>query len=122
MEVGSNSRQGLEDLALRLEVFVEERDWAQFHSPKNLAMALSGEVGELIEHFQWLTEEQSRELSDKAREAVRAEIADVQIYLLLLARKLDMDLLQAANDKLEANAQKYPSDKARGSARKYTDL
>lgn len=122
MEEGSRSTQGLEDLALRLEVFVEERDWAQFHSPKNLAMALGGEVGELIEHFQWLTEEQSRDLSDKAREAVRAELADVQIYLLLLARKLNMDLLQAANDKLEANARKYPSDKARGNARKYTDL
>lgn len=122
MEEGSRSAQGLEDLALRLEVFVEERDWAQFHSPKNLAMALGGEVGELIEHFQWLTEEQSRDLSDKAREAVRAELADVQIYLLLLARKLNMDLLQAANDKLEANARKYPLDKARGNARKYTDL
>jgi dCTP diphosphatase len=122
MEEGSRSAQGLEDLALRLEVFVEERDWAQFHSPKNLAMALGGEVGELIEHFQWLTEDQSRDLSDKAREAVRAELADVQIYLLLLARKLNMDLLQAANDKLEANARKYPLDKARGNARKYTDL
>lgn len=122
MEEGSRSTQGLEDLALRLEMFVEERDWAQFHSPKNLAMALGGEVGELIEHFQWLTEEQSLDLSDKAREAVRAELADVQIYLLLLARKLNMDLLQAANDKLEANARKYPADKARGNARKYTDL
>jgi dCTP diphosphatase len=122
MEEGSRSTQGLEDLALRLEMFVEERDWAQFHSPKNLAMALGGEVGELIEHFQWLTEEQSLDLSDKAREAVRTELADVQIYLLLLARKLNMDLLQAANDKLEANARKYPADKARGNARKYTDL
>lgn len=122
MDEASRSTQALEDLALRLEVFVEERDWAQFHSPKNLAMALGGEVGELIEHFQWLTEEQSLDLSDKAREAVRAELADVQIYLLLLARKLNMDLLQAANDKLEANARKYPADKARGNARKYTDL
>jgi dCTP diphosphatase len=122
MEEQSRSTQQLEGLASRLEVFVGERDWAQFHSPKNLAMALVGEVGELIEHFQWLTEEQSRDLPDKAREAVREELADVQIYLLLLARKLDVDLLQAANDKLEANARKYPAAKARGNARKYTDL
>lgn len=122
MNAESRNAQGLEELASRLEAFVEERDWAQFHSPKNLAMALAGEVGELIEHFQWLTEEQSRELSGEAREAVREEIADVQIYLLLLARKLDVDLVQAASDKLEANARKYPADKARGSARKYTDL
>ncbi len=122
MEEQSRRTPQLEDLASRLEVFVEERDWAQFHSPKNLAMALVGEVGELIEHFQWLTEEQSRDLPDKAREAVREELADVQIYLLLLARKLDVDLLQAANDKLEANARKYPAAKARGNARKYTDL
>ncbi|WP_019624754.1 nucleotide pyrophosphohydrolase [Thioalkalivibrio thiocyanoxidans] len=122
MTMGSTTRCELDELATRLEAFVEERDWAQFHSPKNLSMALAGEVGELIEHFQWLTEEQSRGLSGEALEEVRSEIADVQIYLLMLARKLDIDLVQAANDKLETNAKKYPVDKARGLARKYTNL
>lgn len=122
MAMGSTNTRELDELATRLEAFVAERDWAQFHSPKNLSMALAGEVGELIEHFQWLTEEQSRGLSGEALEEVRAEIADVQIYLLMLARKLDIDLLQAARDKLETNAEKYPVEKARGRARKYTNL
>lgn len=122
MDAKSQTVEGLETLAARLEAFVEERDWSQFNSPKNLCMALSGEAGELIEHFQWLTEEQSRALSGEALEAVREEIADVQIYLLLLARRLDIDLLQAATDKMEANARKYPVERARGNARKYTEL
>ncbi|WP_019569784.1 nucleotide pyrophosphohydrolase [Thioalkalivibrio sp. ALE11] len=122
MSTESRTSTELDDLAGRLEAFVRERDWEQFHSPKNLSMALAGEAGELIEHFQWLTEERSRELSDAEREAVQAEIADVQIYLLLLARGLGIDVVQAANEKLTVNEQKYPVDKARGSARKYTDL
>ncbi|WP_018871058.1 nucleotide pyrophosphohydrolase [Thioalkalivibrio sp. ALgr3] len=122
MSTESRNSTELDDLAGRLEAFVRERDWEQFHSPKNLSMALAGEAGELIEHFQWLTEERSRELSDAEREAVQAEIADVQIYLLLLARGLGIDVVQAANEKLNVNEQKYPVDKARGSARKYTDL
>ncbi|WP_018140472.1 nucleotide pyrophosphohydrolase [Thioalkalivibrio sp. ALJ7] len=122
MNAESNGTKTLEELASRVEMFVEERDWAQFHSPKNLSMALSGEVGELIEHFQWLTQEQSRELSGEAYESVRQEIADVQIYLLLLARKLDIDLVQAASDKLDMNARKYPVEKAHGNARKYSEL
>lgn len=122
MNADSNGTKSLEELASRVETFVEERDWAQFHSPKNLSMALAGEVGELIEHFQWLTQEQSRELSGEAYESVRQEIADVQIYLLLLARKLNIDLVQAASDKLEMNARKYPVEKAHGNARKYSEL
>ncbi|MFO7955131.1 nucleotide pyrophosphohydrolase [Thioalkalivibrio sp.] len=114
--------QGLEELASRLEAFVDERDRAQFNSPKNLSMALAGEVGELIERFQWLTQEQSQHLSAEAHEAVRQELADVQIYLLLLARKLDIDPVEAVSDKLEVNARKYPVDEARGNARKYSDL
>ena len=103
MNGDSDRAQGLEELASRLEAFVEERDRVQFNSPKNLSMALAGEVGELIEHFQWLTQEQSRHLSSETHEAVRQEIADVQIYLLLLARKLDIDLLQAARDRLQTS-------------------
>ncbi len=99
----SQGAQGLEELIVQLEAFVEERGRVQFNSPKNLSMALVGEVGELIEPFQWLTQEQSRHLSAETHEAVRQEIADVQIYLLLLARKLDIDLLQAARDRLQTS-------------------
>ncbi|WP_018867935.1 MULTISPECIES: nucleotide pyrophosphohydrolase [unclassified Thioalkalivibrio] len=122
MEGESDGAQGLEELARQLEAFVEARDRVPFNSPKNLSMALAGEVGELIEHFQWLTQEQSSHLSAETHEAARQEIADVQIYLLLLARKLDIDPVEAASDKLEMNARKYPVEKARGNARKYSGL
>lgn len=112
----------LAEISKQLEDFVEERDWSQFHSPKNLAMALTGEVGELVEHFQWLTEEQSRQLAEEESAAVRAELADVQIYLLLLAQKLDVDPLAAVEDKLAKNAEKYPAHRAKGSNKKYTEL
>lgn len=85
-------------------------------------MALSVEAAELLEHFQWLTEEQSRNLSPEKIETVRNEIADVLIYLIRLADKLDVDLLQAARAKIELNATKYPVEQAKGSARKYTDI
>lgn len=106
----------------RLRHFVSERDWEQYHSPKNLAMALTGEVGELVEHFQWLTEAQSRELTGTELQAVREEIADVQIYLMLLADRLGLDLLDAVDDKIRINEDKYPAHLARGSSRKYSDL
>jgi len=112
----------IDHLKLQLRDFAAHRDWDQFHSPKNLACALSVEAAELLELFQWLTEEQSRNLSSEKREAVRKELADVFIYLIRLADKLDIDLLQAARDKIEENAAKYPVDKARGSSRKHTDL
>jgi NTP pyrophosphatase (non-canonical NTP hydrolase) len=102
--------------------FARARDWDQFHSPKNLAMALSVEASELLEHFQWLTEEQSRGLDAKAQAAVRAEIADVLLYLIRLADQLGIDPLAAAQRKLVENAQKYPVDKARGNPKKYTEL
>jgi len=112
----------LESLRLKLRQFAAERDWDQFHSPKNLASALSVEAAELLEPFQWLTEEQSRSLSPEKLQAVRKEMADVLIYLVRLADKLDVDLLQAAREKIVENAAKYPVEKARGSMRKYTDL
>ena len=102
--------------------FAAERDWDQFHSPKNLAMALSVEAAELMEHFQWLTEEQSRVLPDEKKNEVRHELADVLIYLIRLADKLDIDLDEAAKEKLVLNAKKYPIDKAKGSMKKYTEL
>jgi NTP pyrophosphatase (non-canonical NTP hydrolase) len=112
----------LEALKLQLREFAAQRDWDQFHSPKNLASALSVEAAELLEPFQWLTEEQSRNLSPEATQAVRREMADVLIYLVRLADKLEVDLLQAASDKIAENASKYPVEKAKGSIRKYTDL
>ena len=112
----------LEALRDRLREFSAARDWDQFHSPKNLAMALSAEVGELIEAFQWLTQEQSRNLDAKAHEAVGAEIADVLLYLVRLADQLGIDPVAAAQRKLVENERKYPVEKARGNAKKYTEL
>lgn len=104
--------------------FAREREWDQFHSPKNLAMALTNEVGELIEIFQWLTEDQSREVGNdpKTAGAVRDELADVQIYLSRLAFVLGVDMNEAVTNKLVKNAQKYPADKVRGTNKKYTEL
>lgn len=105
----------------KLQAFADERDWDQFHSPKNLSMALSVEASELLECFQWLSEEQSINLSEKQLDSVTDEIADVQIYLLRIATKLNIDLLSAVEQKIIKNASKYPSDKVRGSAKKYTE-
>ena len=102
--------------------FAQSRDWDQFHSPKNLASALSVEAAELLEHFQWMTEDASRTLASEQRNAVRLELADVLLYLVRIADKLDIDLAAAARDKLVLNAQKYPVQKARGSSRKYSEL
>ena len=106
----------------QLRCFASYRDWDQFHSPKNLAAALAVEAAELLEPFQWLTEAQSRALSPQQAEAVRAEVADVFIYLVRLADKLDIDLIAAAREKVIENEKKYPVDKARGSNRKYTEF
>src|SRR5882672_861806 len=115
------SGAGLDELRERVRRFAADRDWDQFHSPKNLAMALSVEVAELVEHFQWLTEEQSRTLDTKRLEHVRLELADVFIYLLRISDRLGVDLLQAAADKIALNEQKYPADRVRGSSRKYDE-
>ena len=112
----------LEQLKIRLREFVAVRDWEQFHSPKNLCMALTVEAAELQEQFQWLTEEQSRSLTGEKRMAVEREIADVQIYLVRLADMLDMDIGRAVDAKMELNAKKYPVERARGNAQKYTDF
>ena len=112
----------LDDLRRQLREFANDRDWDQFHSPKNLAMALAGEAGELLENFQWLTEEQSRRPGPETLAAASEEIADVLLYLVRLSDKLGIDPAAAARAKLNANAAKYPVDKARGNARKYTEL
>jgi dCTP diphosphatase len=111
-------------LARRLREFADERDWQQFHSPKNLAMALTGEVGELVEVFQWMTEEESKAAasSEGTSAAVREELADVMLYLVRLADVLGVDLNAAVAEKLRANAAKYPVEAARGNSRKYNNL
>jgi dCTP diphosphatase len=104
--------------------FARERDWEQFHSPKNLAMALTGEVGELVELFQWLSEDASREVARDPVAAGRArdEIADVLIYLVRLAAVLEVNLDEAVRSKLQTNARKYPVEKARGNSTKSTEF
>lgn len=109
------------ELQAVLRTFAEERDWDQFHSPKNLSIALSVEASELLEHFQWCTEEQSRSLPTDKISAVAEEMADVLIYLARLSDKMNIDLLQAAERKIELNAKKYPAEKVKGSSRKYTE-
>jgi NTP pyrophosphatase (non-canonical NTP hydrolase) len=111
----------LEELRDRLRAFALERDWDQYHTPKNLSMALVAEAAELIEHFQWVEGNQSHLLADKTRQSVEEELADILIYLVRIADKLDIDLYQAADRKIGINARKYPADKVRGSAKKYTE-
>lgn len=111
----------IESLTRSLRAFAAERDWEQFHSPKNLASALAVEAAELLEPFQWLTEAQSRQLPPDKLAAVRLEAADVFLYLLQLADKLQIDLGVAAQEKLALNARKYPVEQARGSSRKYNE-
>jgi dCTP diphosphatase len=111
----------LAELKQKLQDFVDERDWAQFHSPKNLAMAMIVEAAELVEHFQWDTEPESHVLTAEKRAQVGHELADTFVYLLRISQVLGIDLIQAANDKIELNAKKYPVEKARGRNNKYTD-
>jgi dCTP diphosphatase len=120
--MSAHSSQALDQLRDALREFAAERDWDQFHSPKNLASALAVEAAELLECFQWLTEAESRQLTPQQQAQAREEMADVLNYLVRLADKLEVDLLAAARDKIEKNALKYPADKSRGNAKKYSDL
>ena len=111
----------LKKLQQQFDAFAKERDWEQFHSPKNLSTALLVEAAELAEHFQWLTEAQSYALEADKKQAVALEMADVFLYLLRLADRLDVDLIASAAEKMQLNAIKYPADKVRGSAKKYNE-
>ena len=111
----------LEQLRDATRAFAAERDWGQYHTPKNLAMALSVEVAELVEHFQWLPTGAPAELDERKREGIRHELADVLLYLVQLADRMDVDLHAAAVEKLALNAQKYPAEQVRGDARKYDE-
>ncbi|GBD95802.1 MAG TPA: nucleotide pyrophosphohydrolase [Nitrospirae bacterium] len=115
------SSDSLENLKTCLQKFAAERDWDQFHSPKNLSMALIAEAAELIEHFQWLTQEQSSNLSPDKLKEVEQELADILIYLVRIADKLGIDLINAANEKMDLNAVKYPASVVHGSSKKYDE-
>ena len=112
----------LTELRDAMRRFAAERAWERFHTPKNLAMALSGEAGELIEHFQWLTAEESASLPAPVREEVALEMADVLLYLVRLGDVLDIDLAEAARRKIAINAGRYPAEQVRGRAVKYDRL
>jgi NTP pyrophosphatase (non-canonical NTP hydrolase) len=112
------SFQGISDVAAALRAFAEARDWDQFHTPKNLAAAMSVEASEVLEHFQWLTDEQSASLSAEKKEAVAMELADVFLYLVRLSDRLGVDLLQAAQRKMAINAKNYPADFTKGAIKK----
>ncbi len=112
----------IDELKIAMRRFADDRDWDQFHSPKNLSMALAGEAGELLECFQWLSEEESKNLSEKQLLAVADEIADIQLYLIRLADKLGLNILAECNRKMAVNAEKYPIDKSKGKSNKYTDI
>ena len=111
----------LDELNHRLLAFARDRDWEQFHSPKNLAMALAGEAGELLEHFQWLSEAQSSELSAEKRDEVALEMADILAYLLRLSQRLDVDLVDALRRKIAINERRYPVERVRGDARRASE-
>jgi NTP pyrophosphatase (non-canonical NTP hydrolase) len=111
-------QDSLDDLNARLLAFARERDWEQFHSPKNLSMALAGEAGELLEHFQWLSEAQSAALDAEKKDLVALEMADILIYLIRLAERLDVDLIDATYRKIGVNQARYPKDRVRGDARR----
>ncbi len=108
----------LDELNHRLKQFAVDRDWEQFHNPKNLVMALAGETGELLEHFQWLSEDQSAALGVEKKAAVALEMADILIYLIRCAERLDIDLVDAAYRKLAINESRYPRERVRGDARR----
>lgn len=113
--------KNLDDIKQYLRDYARARDWEQFHAPKNLAMAMAVEVAELMEIFQWLSEAQSAELTGSQRQSVKEEMADVFLYLMRMADVLNIDLLAAASEKVVSNEQRYPADKVRGSARKYSE-
>jgi NTP pyrophosphatase (non-canonical NTP hydrolase) len=114
-------QDSLDNLNQRLVAFAQERDWEQFHSPKNLSMALIAEAAELVEHFQWLSEEESYRLDAAKREAVAMEMADILIFLLRCAERLDIDLVESAWKKIDINESRYPAERVRGDARRASE-
>jgi dCTP diphosphatase len=118
----SKNTETLESLADRVRKFSQDRDWDQFHSPKNLSMALSVEAAELMEIFQWSSQKESKNPSEKQLDSIKEEVADIAIYLIRIADILDIDLPSTIAEKIKSNDAKYPIDKSKGSSKKYTDL
>ncbi len=110
----------MEQLKERMADFVRERDWEQYHTPKNLSMSIAIEAAELMEHFQWLTVEESQNLQPEALTDIGEELADIVIYSLSMAKALNLDLAETVSKKMDKNILKYPTDKVRGKAHKYT--
>ena len=121
LKMKGNTVNELEQLRIRISDFAMERDWNQFHSPKNLSMALIVEASELVEHFQWMNEKDSFNLPKDKLAEVGEELADILVYLVRIADQLDIDLINATKKKIKANEAKYPADKVRGSSKKYTE-
>ena len=117
----SAALDAMDDLKGSLREFAREREWEQFHSPKNLSMALVKEAAELVEHFQWLTEEQSYQLATDKLQQVKYEMADILIYLIRISDQLDINLLQAVIEKISINQKKYPVHLVKGSSKKYNE-
>lgn len=115
------SDPAIEEIKSKLKEFAQMRDWEQFHSPKNLAMALSVEAAELLENFQWMTEKQSEKLSPQRQAAVAFELADIFIFLLRISDQLNVDLIEITKRKMELNNKRYPVDKVKGSSKKYNE-
>ena len=116
----SDDRTTLQELKERMAAFIRERDWEQFHTPKNLSMSIAIEAAELMEHFQWLTVEQSQQLEPAALEEIGEELADILIYSLSMANMLRIDLAETVLAKMDKNSRKYPPEKVRGKSHKYT--
>ena len=112
----------MDDLKNKLKQFVEERSWEQYHSPKNLAIGISVEANELLEFFIWLSDEESYHLSSDKMSGIREEVGDITIHLLNFCNMLDIDPIDCAHEKIEINRNKYPIDKAFGSAKKYNEI
>lgn len=121
LSANSNENVEFDDLVRKIRSFVDERDWEQFHSPKNLAMALIVEASELVEIFQWMSEEQSLNLDPDQKRRVEEEVADVMNYLIRICDRMDIDLLKATDRKIEINSEKYPTEQVRGRALKYSE-
>ena len=122
LSTNSNENVEFDDLVRKIRDFVDERDWEQFHSPKNLSMALVVEASELVEIFQWLSEDQSLNLDPDQKQRVEEEAADVMNYLIRICDRLDIDLLKATDRKIQINSEKYPAEQVRGSALKYSEF
>lgn len=120
-QTSSNNGHDIDSLNERIRKFVEDRDWEQYHSPKNLAMAMIVEASELVEIFQWMTEEESHNLEPDKLRRVEEEIADVTVYLMRIADQLNINLYEAIDRKLTLNEKKYPADLVRGKSKKYSE-